>query len=201
MKTEVIMKRELFGSEIQQKSKSEFFSATDLVRAGNKKRIGEGKSIFLLSEYLRTKQTKEFIETLEKEYGKVVISGKGRGKHTWVHPFVFMDIALSLDSSLKISVYKWMYDYLLKYRNSSGDSYKKMAGALWLNCSNRSIYPKLIKDFASKIKETCNVCDWNEATEEQLKLRDKIHNNIALLSDILKDKDQLLEVSIKKALN
>ena len=32
------MKRELFGQEISQKSKSEFFSATDLLRAGNKYR-------------------------------------------------------------------------------------------------------------------------------------------------------------------
>lgn len=32
METEVIMTRRLFGCEIKQKSKSEFFSSTDLVK-------------------------------------------------------------------------------------------------------------------------------------------------------------------------
>jgi hypothetical protein len=36
METEVIMKRKLFDSEISQKSQSGFFSATDLVNAGNR---------------------------------------------------------------------------------------------------------------------------------------------------------------------
>ena len=42
MVTEVIMKRELFGHEISQKSKSEFFSATDLSKAGNEWRRSNG---------------------------------------------------------------------------------------------------------------------------------------------------------------
>ena len=36
MNTEVIMKREIFGCEIRQKSKNSFFCASDLVNAGNK---------------------------------------------------------------------------------------------------------------------------------------------------------------------
>jgi hypothetical protein len=44
-----------------------------------------------------------------------------------------------------------------------------------------------------------NVEDWNKATKEQLQLRDRIHNNIALLSDILKDRNNLYTVAIKKA--
>jgi hypothetical protein len=34
---------------------------------------------------------------------------------------------------LKIEVYSWLFDKLIKYRNNSGDSYKKMAGALFEN--------------------------------------------------------------------
>ena len=66
MKTEVTMKRLLFGEEISQKSKSTFFSATDLVKAGNKWRISEGLSPFKYSEWLRNKKTQEFIEVCFK---------------------------------------------------------------------------------------------------------------------------------------
>ena len=72
MKTEVIMKRNLFGEEISQKSKSEFFSATDLVSAGNKWRISQGMSVFKMPSYLQSDKTKEFISELEKEFGEQV---------------------------------------------------------------------------------------------------------------------------------
>ena len=200
MKTEVVMKRELFGQEISQKSKSEFFSATDLVKAGNRFRIASGMSPFDLTEFLRNKTTKDFVNHLEKEYGKVVISARGRGHHTWVHPFLFIDIALAINPKLKLHVYKWLYDYLLKYRNESGDSYKKMSGALWLTCSNKSKFKNEIVYFANRIKKACSLTkSWEEATESQLQLRDRIQNNVALLSDILTDRENLINVSILKA--
>ena len=49
MKTQVLMKRELFGCEITQQSKTEFFSATELVSAGNKWRASNGLINFNLS--------------------------------------------------------------------------------------------------------------------------------------------------------
>lgn len=201
MKTEVIMKRELFGEEISQKSKSEFFSATDLVRAGNKWRILNGIQPFNMIEWLRQKSTKEFISELESKYGKVKISAKGRGSHTWVHPFLFIDMALAINPKLKIEVYGWLYDQLLKYRNDSGDSYKKMTGALFLNHSNKSTFTKYIKEVAEKIRKSCNVEDWQSASEIQLELRDKIHENIALLCDVLKDNDQAVKIAILKSIN
>jgi hypothetical protein len=45
----------------------------------------------------------------------------------------------------------------------------------------------------------CNVSDWQEANEKQLKLRDKIHEYIALLSDIIRNRENLLEVAFKRA--
>ena len=53
MVTEVIMKREIFGKEISQKSKSEFFSATDLVRAGNRWRIQNELEPFNMKAWLQ----------------------------------------------------------------------------------------------------------------------------------------------------
>jgi hypothetical protein len=199
MKTEVIMKRELFGDEISQKSQSEFFSASDLVRSGNKWRAINGLESFNLSVWLQSKNTKQFMEFLSKEYGEIKINSKGKNSHTWVHPFLFIKIALSINPELEIKVYKWLFDLLLTYRNNSGDSYKKMCGSLYDNSSSKTIFFKEISDIAKLIKTECNVSDWQKATEQQLKLRDRIHENISLLSDVLRDNNQAVRIGIQKA--
>lgn len=200
METAVYMKRELFGCEIKQNSKTEYFSATDLIKAGNKWRAIEGLQLIKIEEWRNLKTTQDFISELEAIEGtSVYIPGRGRGNNTWVHPFVFIDIALWINPKLKIAVYKWLYDCLIKYRNNSGDSYKKMCGALYITQSNKSNFSKDIQDIAVKIRVECGVKDWQEASETQLLLRDKIHENIALLSDIIKDRDVLFDVSVKKA--
>ena len=200
METEVIMSRELFNREIRQKSKSEYFCASDLVNAGNAWRIAQGKKLFNYSQWLKNPTTQDFIKALEADIkGKAIIKGKLKNSLSWIHPFLFIDLALAISPELKIETYKWLYDNLLKYRNQSGDSYKKMCGALFLTQSNKSIYQDELKKLANRIKVECNVIDWEHATEEQLTLRNKIHDNIALLSDIIKDRETLYNVAIKKA--
>ena len=56
----------------------------------------------------------------------------GRGQHLWVHPLLFIDMALWLNPKLKLEVYEWLFDKLLMYRNDSGDSFKRMCGAFLL---------------------------------------------------------------------
>lgn len=201
MKTEVIMKRELFGVEISQKSKSEFFSSTDLVKAGTKWRRANGLADFNITAYLNQKSTKEFINELEKKTNeKVIVKGRGRGVHTWVHPYLFIDIALAISPALKIEAYEWMFDNLIKYRNESGDSYKKMCGALFMRAKDKKNFYKNVSKVADYIKVQCGVKDWETATEKQLKLRDRIHENVSLLCDVIQDPNKALAVGIKKAL-
>ena len=200
MKTEVIMKRELFGREISQKSQSGFFSATDLVKAGNAWRVQNGLPFFDLNVWLQSKGTKEFILELEKQFGKIKINSTGKNQHTWVHPYLFIDIALAISPKLKIEIYKWITDELLKYRNSSGDSYKKMAGAIYITISNKSEFKNTIMVIADKIKLACGVKDWESADEKILKLRDKMHDYISLLCDVMRDIDQAANVGIARAI-
>ena len=197
MNTEVIMKRELFGCEISQKSKSEMFSATDLVAAGNKWRVANGLPLFNLGAFFQNKKTKEFLSMLEEKYGTVKINSRGKGGNTWVHPLLFIDIALAISPQLKIEVYEWLFDHLLRYRNESGDSYKKMSGALYLSHTNKTTFPKYIQGVAEQIKEACGVKDWQTAGEQALKKRDKIHESIALLCDVL-PVDEAVRIGIEK---
>jgi len=198
METEVIMKRELFGQLISQKSKSEFFSATDLVRAGNKWRIANELSSFNLSQYLKGAKAMEFIGEMETKYGRCVISGRGSTASTWVHPLIFIDIALAINPKLKIEVYEWLFDNLIRFRNDSGDSYKGMAAALYTRCSNTREFQNLVQNTANFIKHSVGVVDWNMATEKQLRQRDLIHNSIRLLCRVLKDVDSIVRIAIEE---
>ena len=96
MKTAVLMQRELFGMPIHQNSKTEYFSATDLVKAGNKWRGINGLPQFNDKAWFKNKDTKEFIYEIESKYGQAKISARGRGQHTWIHPLLFIDMALAI---------------------------------------------------------------------------------------------------------
>ena len=198
METEVIMKRELFGQLISQKSKSEFFSATDLVKAGNKWRQANELSLFNLSQYLKGARAAEFISEMDAKYGKCVITGRGSTASTWVHPLIFIDIALAINPKLKIEVYEWLFDNLIRFRNDSGDSYKGMAAALYTRCNNTREFQTLVQNTANLIKHSLQVIDWNLATEQQLRKRDVIHNSIRLLCRVLKDVDAIVRIAIEE---
>ena len=198
MKTEVILKRPFMGSEIRQKSKSELFSATDLSKIGNKKRRELNLSPFNLSQYFKLKSTKEFIEELQKNNDTVITTGRGKSAGTWVHPLLFIDIALNINPKFKVEVYQWLFDELLKYRNNSGESYKKMNGALYER-SNKINFHKKVTKLANDIKKECEVKNWETASESQLKLRDKMHENIYLLCNVLNDPDEAIRLGIMNA--
>ena len=192
MKTEVKMERKLFGVTVLQQSSSEFFSAKDLVLAGNKYRIANDLGMFNLTAWFNKKSTKEFVLELEAEYGKVI----SKGKKTWIHPFLFIDLALAISPKLKIEAYKWMYDELLSNRNNSGNSYKKMCGSLFAHQGNKQTFQGLIIDTAKRIKDACGVVDWQSASEDQLKKRDKIHNDICLLANVLNNNAESVRLAL-----
>jgi len=202
MITEVIMKRSLFDEQIKQKSKSEFFSATDLVKAGNKFRKDIGLTPFNLSAYLNNKTTLEFIEELDKKYNsKSLIIVRGKNAETWVHPLLFIDIALAINPKLKVEVYEWMFDHLIRNRNISGDSYKEMASAIYAIYPNKQEFSKHMTRVADYIRKSLKVNDWQQATEEQLALRDKIHVAIKLFCNVLRDTDQAVRLGVAEYVN
>lgn len=198
MKTEVTMRRELFGEEVLQKSKSEVFSATHLAKVGNKWRKENDMPEFNLKQFLDNKSTKEFIDELSSKYGKCIEVSRGRNGNTWVHPLLFIDIALAISPKLKIEVYEWLFDNLIKYRNDSGDSYRRMSAALWARYDNKRDFPRFIQKVAEFIRESCGVTDWQSATEKQLEVRDKIHNSITTLTNVLRDPSSAVRIGVRE---
>lgn len=201
METIVFLERNLFGSKIRQNSKTNFFCANDLVAAGNQYRAANKMKLFDFRSWMDSKSNKEFFEEMEAQYGKCIVATKGKNGATWVHPFIFIDLALSIDPKLKIEAYSWIHDELVKARNNSGDSYKLMCGALYENCSNKAKFHRGVSNTAILIQKACGVVDWNKATESQLKKRDKIHENITLLASVLRDNNQAIRIGIEKVIN
>lgn len=201
MKTEVIMMRPLFDTEVQQNSKSTFICANDIAMAGNNFRKANGLPQFTLQTWLNTQSTQEFIHELEQNFGKVIETRRGRYGGTWMHPYLAIDLALAISPKLKVEVYKWLYDELLKYRNNSGNSYQRMAGALYERTTSKSTFSKDITKLAIIIKNECGVTNWESATEEQLRLRDKMHENIALLAQVMNNLKEAIRLGIMQAKN
>ena len=202
MKTAVVMKRELFGSEISQHSKTEMFSATDLAKVGNKWRILNELEPFSMKSWLANKSTREFIAELEGKYGKANVKkmSRGKGHHTWFHPLLFIDMALAISPKLKIETYEWLFDHLIKNRNESGDSYNLMCGALYKRHGNKSTFAGYIKDLAKQIQVACQASDWQKASESQLKARDQLHREIALLCEVLQDNELAIRIAFARVL-
>lgn len=204
MKTEVIMQREIMGITIRQKHKTGFFSVSDVERFGNAHRMQKGLQIQKATDYFRRPATKEFIEQLKEEYGIVQTGGKGRGKEKWVHPFIFIDLALWYSPELKVKVYQWIYDNLTVFRDNSGESFKKMTSAILENCdlklSATVVIPKVAR-FIYNIVGVTGKDKWETATEEQLKLRDEIQTAITTATYFTSDIEDILSKVSEKVFN
>lgn len=202
MKTTQILERDFYDGVVRQNHKTGYFNMNDLVEIGNKYRKSLGLSKVKPENYWNSKSTIDFIQQvmeLEK-VSEIKISTRGRYGSTWVHPTVFMDMAMWVNPRFKAIVIKWMYDNLTVFRDSSGDSYKRMAGALDKNLNLGSKCCIVIPQIARKIKKALDVTDWNNATEEQLKKRDKIHENIIYGVQLSSDIDKTVGLAINTIL-
>jgi len=201
METSVLMERKLFNGLVKQDSKTGFVCLNDIEYVGNQQRFANKKPFFSMHSWINSQPTKEFISEVEKQFGTCIKTKKGKNGSTWANIYIALDMALAIEPQFKVEVYKWIFDELIEYRNNSGDSYKKMCGSLYENCNNKSNFHRSISKTAHLIQNACNVNDWQKATSDQLKLRDKIHDNISLLCDVLRDNNQAIRIGIMKAIN
>jgi len=171
------------GREVRQQHIGGFFCVNDLTAIANKHRKALGLPVARWDVYKKSAKTKEFFDSLmrEEQLVDIINATRGRGSLTWVHPLVFFDYAMWLSPDFKIAVYKWLYDNLTVFRDSSGESYKEMNRVLFetqgFNPSQGAI---AISSLARAIKRDLDVSDWNKADSNQLKARDSIHRNMIM---------------------
>jgi len=184
MKTAQIMFRPFKDGSIRQNHKTTWFNATDLIKIANKYRTQIGLKEKLIKDYFKTDSTNEFIkEILDREnLSEVYSSKKGKNGGTWVHPLLLIDIAMWLSPEFKYDAMNWLQDELLKNRDESGESFKKMAVSISRYMGNDIARAGIaIPKIAKAIKSNLSVEDWNNTTEENLKKRDEIQKNISIL--------------------
>ena len=176
------MLRQLNGTDVRQRTGDNFISLTDLLYAGNSARHANQLPLRTLDSYFTSNEAQDFIETLKasENITTVKTATKGRSGVTWGHPLLALDFALWVSPMLKVEVYKWMIDQLLLKRVESGDSFKQMNIALDAQFDVGAKY-WMYTNTAKLIKETIGVSDWNTATEDQLKERDRLQRNVILL--------------------
>jgi len=72
-----------------------------------------------------------------------------------------------------------------------------MCGALYVRTKSKSTFHEKIKKLCNVIKVECGVNNWNNATEEQLKHRDMLHNNIYLLCEVINNPREAIRLAIQ----
>lgn len=178
MKTEQIMERDLHGVVVRQSTKNAYFNANDLLDLFNRTK-NENKR---LETFLSTKGTKQYINSIIQDYQNNSKTGElgfqplysKRGKHggTWMHPYLFIDFAMWLSPEFKLTCVKWIYDKLISVRIESGDTFKEVNHALFMQKPNRAPH-----DYANEARMINKLVfgdpsggQRNKATEKQLVL-------------------------------
>lgn len=210
MKTEQIMQRTFLDGIVRQNHKTEMFSVVDLETIGNEIRREQGLKRKQATMYFKTIPAKEHIDQVSIETGipkeQLVIKKKGKNGGTWVHPLIFLDIAMWFNPRFKVKVLKWLYDNLLLHRDNSGDSFIEMNQALDEAFPDSMKMPYMYPKVSNLIAEACGICDlkrdanrWNNASEYQLKLRNEIQRCIVFASKIAPDLITTIQVAIDEA--
>lgn len=171
---------------IKQRTKDSFFALNDIIRVVNLIRFIELKESepVRIERYFALESTKSFIQKIkEKKQCEPYIRARGRGKESWVHPHLLLDILLWANPAFKIEIYDWLFDFLIKYRIDSGDSFNIMKGALYTHSRQKHLFSKAIKLVCKNIKSMIGVEEWNKASAEQLHRRDELQKMIADLAE------------------
>jgi hypothetical protein len=156
MKTNQMMQLDFNGSILEVEHKTKFGSLTELWRIGNAMRLAKGRTELDMSNYLRSQETLELVEALERKYMiyeertksvqstdlkngmigtiKSPLIKTKRGRHgggTWAHVYLLLDAAMRLDADFKVQLFDILIEgKLCEWRDDSGNSYKALNVAI-----------------------------------------------------------------------
>ena len=109
-----------------QRTKDGYFNATALIDEWNKSNPEKQ-----MARYKVNKSTKDFICQLQKEgIDSPIISGRGKGGATWMHPKLFIDFAMWVSIEFKSKVIDYVIDGLILSRTDAGDYYTQMSAKI-----------------------------------------------------------------------
>ena len=182
MKTNQIMIRQMGEFTVSQRTIDGKFDCTNLLAQWNNANKNNPKKI---TEYLRLKETKEFVKALleepefkgenshllesadYKDFPKsIVVITRGKNGGTWMTPLMFLDFAMWLNPAFKVKVLKFVQDEMIKFRNLAGDAYPTMCKAV------SSILPEHV--FKQKVKDLAKSLNIIVYGKHESEMRNKI---------------------------
>ncbi len=153
METNQLMRVEIGDFRLPIEHLTMMGNLNELWTYGNSIRQNKGKSPLDLKNYLRQKETLEFVQTVEdrvfpkcvqsthykieeKTPGRYEIIGgelnclktkRGKGGGTWAHLYLLLDAAARLDPEFRLQIYEaFVAGKILKWRDDSGEEFKKL---------------------------------------------------------------------------
>lgn len=181
MKTNQIMIRE---EGFIQRTKDGYFNATKLIDVWNKTESQKK----ILGNFVKNDSTKEFINQLKKEgIEQPLISGRGTGENsgTWMHPKLFIDLAMWTSMEFKSKVIDMVLDGLILSRNDAGDYHKEMCASImstYIDIYGTKPPAMLFINESRMIKKIADLdIDRNEMTEKDLSritILQKVNSNL-----------------------
>lgn len=202
MKTNQIMLRPFYDTQLQQRTSDAFFCATDLLQIHNSKDDVVKKE---LKYFLNNKDTEEFLACLSQELkGENSIPfdnplptdyyqlGRWRGNKTRMHPYLFVKFAMRLNKEFEVKIIKWITDNLIMSRHQAGDYYKEMCSVIqskYMDIKWDKPNPLIFIQEANYLNELVWIHPWerNALSEQQLDLLSKLQKaNINLINKWIK---------------
>ena len=207
MKTAVIMERDLMGVKVRQNHKTEMMNANDLHKIGSSVRDSSGLPKKQMAAYFNLNSTKEMINELcmieNIKISEAKKAGRGKNGGTWVHPIIFIDMAMWYSPEIKVRILKWVRDGLLLARDESGDEFKDMMSELRKCFPCEMDNPMMYASVSRSISSACRVGEskdkWQAASEDQLKLRSKIQSTVTILADVSENVGTCINKAIEKS--
>jgi len=164
MKTNQIMNR---NDAFKQRTKDYYFNATVLVNSWN---INNPVNRKELAKYKQNEATKVFIEQLKKEGIQNPLSTSNKG--TWMHPKLFIDLAMWVSVEFKSIVIDYVLDGLIKSRHAAGDYYNEMCSTIlrvYVDYYNKKPPATIYMEEARRVRHLVTNKSRNEMTEQELK--------------------------------
>lgn len=194
MKTNQVMLRKMGVFEVQQRTSDGYFDGAALLYQWKQT---NPKCRDTVKDFIEQSKVQTFLSELEKEMGDnaqpqkwdmanlqsvVLIKGRntknGRTKdQVWMHPYLFIKFAMWINPKFELQVIKFVADEMIKYRNMTGDAYKRLAEAI-----SKLVGKDKMKDFMPKIAKAINLIVFgNHETNERNK-----HGNEKLQRDLFR---------------
>ena len=186
--------RKMGSFDVLQRTNDGMFNASALLKQWNAVKGNQEKRI---DKFLKTQNTKEFIEALcdellEKsgqrnyltinggksaiiDYQQVIKTKKGgisptgiKPDETWMHPLLFIKFACWLNPRFEVKVLSFVQDQLIMYRNRIADSHRKWTDMLQLLGCKDNQYAEVQKAMNFAVFGESYEGIRNFANEEQL---------------------------------